>query len=61
MILTKEQILEMKVAAMPLMLWLGNTCHPHVTVVVTSQNAEALEGLARVIKDGAAQMGGKKE
>ncbi len=32
-------------AARPLIKWLNENCHPHVSVIVTPTNAELLEGL----------------
>lgn len=40
--LTKEQ--EFEKAAMPLMEYLALNHHPHMSVIVTSTNAELLEG-----------------
>jgi len=48
MVLTEAQIEEMKKAATPLVKWLNENCHPHVTVEVTLTGAEASEGLASV-------------
>lgn len=46
MIIGKKRI-EMLKAAAPLMQWLEDNCHPHVTVIVDSYSIEACEGLAR--------------
>jgi len=46
MILTKEQLVTLKEAAMPLMQWLAENCHPHCTIIVDSEHVELLEGLA---------------
>ena len=46
MILSNEQTLAMKVAAMPLMVWLCENCHPHVKAIVDSELVEIMEGLA---------------
>jgi len=51
MILTKLQIQELREAAIPLMKWLEENCHPHVTVIVDSERAELVEGLAVVLKE----------
>jgi malate/lactate dehydrogenase len=45
-ILTEAEILEMKRAAMPLMVWLSRTCHPHVQAVVDSEQVMIVEGVA---------------
>ena len=44
--LTEAKIAEMKIAAMPLMVWLGDNCHPHVQAIVHNTQVEVLEGLA---------------
>ena len=46
MVLTEAEILEMRNAAMPLMVWLANNCHPHVKAIVDSELVEVMEGLA---------------
>ena len=46
MILTKEQIDALREAAMPLMQWLNDNCHPHCTAIVNSEWIELVEGLA---------------
>jgi hypothetical protein len=48
MIPTEEQQAELKKAATPLMQWLRDNCHPHVTAIVDSERTELLEGLAIV-------------
>jgi hypothetical protein len=49
MTLNEEQLNALSRAALPLMIWLSNNCHPHVTVIVDSGRAELLEGLATAI------------
>lgn len=44
--LTKEQIESMKKAAEPLMKWLNEEGHPHMTAIVTTTDCEIMEGLA---------------
>lgn len=46
MILTQEQIDALREAAMPLMQWLNDNCHPHCTAIVDSERIELVEGLA---------------
>ncbi len=46
MAFTEAEILEMKAAALPLMVWLANNCHPHVKAIVDSELVEVMEGLA---------------
>lgn len=46
MILTKEQIDALREAALPLMQWLNDNCHPHCTAIVDSEWIELVEGLA---------------
>jgi hypothetical protein len=51
MILSKEQLEELKEVSQPLMKFLAKNFHPHVKVIVDSTDAEILEGSARVIND----------
>ena len=46
MILTERHLKELREAAMPLMQWLHDNCHPHTTIIVDSEHIELLEGLA---------------
>jgi hypothetical protein len=48
MILNKEQIDSFEEAAKPLIKWLNENCHPHMTVVVETNGAELLEGVCNV-------------
>jgi len=48
MILTKEQIADLEEAAKPLVKYLCDNHHPHMTVVVDCGSAEIMEGKARV-------------
>lgn len=41
----KKQAASFESAARPLMQWLNENMHPHVTVIVTPTNAELLEGV----------------
>jgi hypothetical protein len=50
MILTEEQLKELRVAAVPLMQWLLNNCHPHCTAIVDSEHIELMEGLATTLR-----------
>lgn len=52
MTLSKEQCESFNLAAAPLMQWLRENCHPHVTAIVDSERAECLEGLAAVRRSG---------
>ena len=45
MILTEQQRTEFEDVARPLIKFLCENCHPHVTVIVTPTNAELLEGM----------------
>jgi len=50
MILTSEQAEQLRITAQPLMDFLNSTeFHPHIRVIVTSTEAEIVEGLATVI------------
>ena len=46
MTLTEEQLTELRAAAMPLMQWLNDNCHPHVVAIIDSEHIELVEGLA---------------
>lgn len=48
-IIKEEQLNEFAQACLPVMKWLRDNCHPHVTVIVDSGRAELLEGLAATI------------
>lgn len=48
MIITKEKLEELEMAAKPLMKWLADNCHPHCAVIVESDRAELVEGVAMV-------------
>lgn len=48
MILTKEQIKQLEEAAKPLIKFLAENFHPHVTAIVQSDRAEILESSAVV-------------
>ena len=51
MILTKEQIEEFKEAAKPLIKYLAENHHPHVTAIIDCGSAEILEASARILND----------
>lgn len=44
--LTLDQIEALREAALPLMQWLNDNCHPHCTAIVDSERMELVEGLA---------------
>ena len=44
-----QKHIEFEHLVLPLMHWLRENHHPHVTVVVNSQNAECLDGLYSVV------------
>jgi len=46
MILTDQQLKTLREAAIPLMQWLNDNCHPHCTAIMDSEHVELLEGLA---------------
>ena len=50
MTLSDKQVEEFRNAAIPLMRWLKKNCHPHVKVIVDSERAELLEGLAIALR-----------
>ena len=43
--LTKEKRKEFEEASRPLMSWLSENCHPHVTVILDSGRSELLESI----------------
>jgi len=51
MILTKEQIVEFKEAAEPLMKWMGDNLHPHTKTIVDYSRAELVEGSVAHVTD----------
>lgn len=48
MTVTKKQHEEFGELVKPLMEWLNNHFHPHITIIITQTNAEVLEGLCSV-------------
>ncbi len=51
MTLTPEQQQSFQEASKPLVQWLNDNCHPHVTAFVTPNSAELAEGICNVIID----------
>lgn len=45
MIANKQQQKEFEALTRPVIEWLNNNCHPHVSVIVTPTNAELVEGV----------------
>ena len=45
MILSKEKLKEFEEVARPLIKFLNDNCHPHVSVIITTTSAELLEGV----------------
>ena len=43
---TLDEIEALREAALPLMRWLNDNCHPHCAVIVDSERIELVEGLA---------------
>jgi hypothetical protein len=50
MIINEDQRQELLTAAKPLMEWLRKHCNFYVTVIVDSERAEVLEGVANVYR-----------
>ena len=48
MILNEQQRGEFEEVTRPVMKWLNDNCHPHVSVVVEPTSAELSEGIAAV-------------
>lgn len=46
MILNEQERKEFDETARPMIKWLCDNCHPHVSVIITNTNAELLEGVA---------------
>ena len=46
MILNEQKKTEFFEIARPMIKWLCDNCHPHVSVIVTPTNAELLEGVS---------------
>lgn len=42
---------DLKAASAPLMKYFAENHHPHVTVIVTSNRAEMVEGMTQVVDD----------
>lgn len=51
MIFTKEQSAEFEKVTRPLIKFINDNCHPHVTVVVDCTNAELSEGICSIRTD----------
>ena len=51
MILTEEQNREFESNAKPLMKYLAENFHPHITIIVDCGRAEILEGSASIVTD----------
>ena len=51
MILNKEQHGEFEKVVRPLIKWLNDNCHPHITVIVDCGRAEILEGVTAFTTD----------
>jgi hypothetical protein len=47
----KLRLAGLREAAMPLMQWLAENCHPHCTVIVDSERAELMEGQTVVLRE----------
>ncbi len=45
MILTKDQQKAFEDVTRPIIEWMNNNCHPHVTVIICTTRAELLEGV----------------
>jgi len=45
MTLTEKQLTELRAAALPLMQWINDNCHPHVAAIIDSEHIELVEGL----------------
>ena len=43
---TLDEIETLREAALPLMQWINDNCHPHVAAIIDSEHIELVEGLA---------------
>jgi len=48
MIATKEQRAEFEKVTRPVIKWLNDNCHPHITVIIDVSSAELHEGVCRI-------------
>lgn len=48
MVLTEEQRQEFEALSRPLIKFLNDNCHPHVTVLVTPGSVELVEGVVSI-------------
>lgn len=48
MILDMEKTKEFEEVARPVIKWLNENCHPHVTVVIGTSHAELSEGVCAI-------------
>ena len=48
MIATKEQITEFETVCRPVIQWLNDNCHPHVTAIIDCGSAELVESVCRI-------------
>ena len=44
MIINDTQQKEFEILARPLLRWLNDNCHPHVTIIITPTSAKLFEG-----------------
>jgi hypothetical protein len=51
MIVTKEQIEEFEKVCRPVIKWLNDNCHPHITAVIDCGSAELVEGVRRIVNE----------
>lgn len=48
MTFSKEQVSEFEALSRPLIKFLNDNCHPHVTVILTADSSEICEGVAAI-------------
>ena len=51
MVFNEKQIKEFEEVARPLIKFMNDNCHPHVTTVVTNTRAELSEGIITFVKE----------
>lgn len=47
--LTKKQIEEFEGISKPMIKWLNDNCHPHVTIIVDNSSSELVEGITSLV------------
>lgn len=51
MVMTKEQIKEFEIICKPVIKFINDNFHPHITVIISCDSAELLEGSCAIRTD----------